>query len=319
MAQPRKVRLIANNPFKNDHNDAALLADIGRSNPELLSPIQPRGEQQQADLAAVHAREQLVDMRAQSINFLRSQVKLLGARLPDCSTASFHNKITAEQLPALLRSALEPLLDLVKTISKTITEYDRQLDTIAKERHPQTDKLMQIDGVGRLVALTFVLMVADPQRFACSRDVGPFFGLVVRQKQSSQSDPQLSITKQGNRYMRSLLVNSAHYVLGVYGPDCLLRRAGLRIYEKGGCTRQAKRKAIIAVARKLAVLLHRLWVTGADYDPWYGLPSQAAAKARAAAMTTRPQRIAQRKKGTAAAKAKPSAKGKSPAAAKARA
>ena len=127
------------------------------------------------------------------------------------------------------------------------------------------------------MALTFVLMVADPQRFACSRDVGPYFGLVPRQRQSSQTDPQLSITKNGDGAMRALLVNSAHCLLRGYGPDCLLRRAGMRIWKKGGWSRQAKHKAVIAVARKLAVTLHRIWVSGADYEPLHGLtPEQIA-------------------------------------------
>lgn len=319
MAQPRQVRLIANNQFKNDHNDAELLAEIGRSNPALLAPVQPRGEQQQADFAVVHARERLVDIRTQTVNFLRSQVKLLGARLPDCGAEACHNKIAVEQLPELLRPALLPLLDLLKTVSHSIANYDRLIETTATARYAPCAKLMQIDGVGRLTALTFMLSIGDPQRFDISRDVGPFFGLVIRQKQSSQSDPHLSITKQGSRYMRSLLVTAAHYIMGVYGPDCLLRRAGMRIYEKGGQTRQAKRKAIIAVARKLAVLMHRLWMTGADYDPWYGLPPEAASQARSAATTTRNERIAKRKKKAAATKAKPSAKGKARTAAKAQA
>jgi transposase len=290
IANPRQVRLIANNPHKNDHNDAELLADLGRSNPERLSPVTPRTEQQQADLAVVHARERFVSMRAQCINFLRSQVKVVGERLPDCGSAAFHNKIDASALPPALKLALQPVLEQVQALSKAIKAYDKLLEQIATDRYPQTDRLQQVPGVGRLVALTFVLLVADPKRFACSRDVGPYFGLVPRQKQSSQSDPKLSITKQGSTYMRSLLVNSAHYILGVHGPDGQLRRTGLRIYEKGGKTRQAKRKAVVAIARKLAVLLHRLWVSGADYDPYFNLPPQAAVQARAGAAAIQAER-----------------------------
>ena len=295
IANPRQVRLIANNPHKNDNNDAELLADLGRSNPERLSPVTPRSEQQQADLACVHARERLVSMRAQCINFLRSEVKVVGERLPDCGSAAFHNKIDASALPLTLRQALQPVLEQVQALSKAIKDYDKLLEQIAAGRYPQTDRLQQVPGVGRLIALTFVLLVANPRRFACSRDVGPYFGLVPRQKKSSQSDPQLSITRHGSTYMRSLLVNAAHYILGVHGPDCLLRRAGLRIYEKGGRTRQAKRKAVVAVARKLAVVLHRQWVSGADYDPYFGLPAAVAAKARAGVAALQADRQQRRK------------------------
>ena len=122
-----------------------------------------------------------------------------------------------------------------------------------------------ITGVGALTAVAFALTLGDPSRFGISRDVGAYLGLVPRQHDSGNHVSQLSITKAGNTLLRRLLVSSAHYILGVHGPDCDLRRYGERLMTRGG--KNAKKRALVAVARKLAVLLHRLWVNGELYDP----------------------------------------------------
>jgi len=105
----------------------------------------------------------------------------------------------------------------------------------------------------------------NPERFVKSRDVGPYLGLVPKQEDSGESQPQLGISKAGDTMVRRLLVGSAQYILGPFGPDTDLRRYGLRLCERGG--KNAKKRAAVAVARKLAVLLHRLWVTGEVYEP----------------------------------------------------
>jgi transposase len=113
--------------------------------------------------------------------------------------------------------------------------------------------------------VAFLLTIEDPARFAKSREVGPYVGLVPKQDESGESSPQLGITKTGDVMLRRLLVGSAHYILGPFGEDCDLRRQGMKLAARGG--KNAKRRAIVAVARKLAVLLHRLWVTGEVYQP----------------------------------------------------
>src|ERR1035437_9476712 len=135
----------------------------------------------------------------------------------------------------------------------------------AQTRYPQTALLTQVSGVWTLTAMAFVLTIEDPQRFARSRDVGCYLGLRPKQQDSGERSPQLRITKAGDSYLRKMLVSCAHYIIGPFGPDTDLRRWGLKLCERGG--KNAKKRAVVAVARKLAVLLHRLWVTGEVYEP----------------------------------------------------
>jgi transposase len=217
-------------------------------------------------LALLRSRDALVGARTKLVNHIRGAVKSFGGRLPKCTTESFHNKV-AEHLPQELRLALEPVLETIASLSERIREYDRRLESVAEEIYPETKLLRQVHGVGVLSALAFVLTLEDPSRFAKSREVGAYLGLVPATDQSGKSDPEKHISKHGNKMMRRLLVSSAHYILGPFGEDCDLRRHGEKIASRGG--KNAKKRAVIAVARKLSVLLHRLWVTAEVYDPLY--------------------------------------------------
>jgi transposase len=247
LANPSKVRAISASLRKTDERDARCLAQLARVDPQLLSPVQPRSEEFQQALTVVRAREGLVKARTMLINQMRGMVKSWGHRLPAGSSASFARKVQ-EALPASLKAALEPLLRVVAELSQEIRHFDRQ-----------------IKGVGALTALVFVLTIADPHRFARSRAVGAYLGLVPASRNSGDSTPQLPISKQGDRLLRRLLVQASHYVLGPFGQDSDLRRFGLRLAQRGG--KNGKKRAVVAVARKLAVLLHRLWVSGTDYEP----------------------------------------------------
>ena len=193
------------------------------------------------------------------INTTRGLVKSMGARLPKCSTRSFAKKVEGA-LPAEVREVLLPLVRLVETLSSGIQEYDERIEKLATEKYAHTELLRQVKGVGALTSLAYVLTLENPQRFVQSRDVGPYLGLVPKREDSGDRQPQLRITKMGDMMLRRLLVGSAHYILGPFGPDTGLRRYGLRLSERGG--KNAKKRAVVAVARKLAVLLHRLWVGG---------------------------------------------------------
>jgi transposase len=186
--------------------------------------------------------------------------------LPKCPARSFHNK-APEPIPGALRSALGPILEQIGSLTQRIRDYDRKLQTIAKEHYPETELLRQVEGIGPLTALTFVLTVEDPYRFAKSRSVGAYLGLVPARDQSGERDPQKRISKEGDQMLRKLLVGSAHYILGPFGSDSDLRRHGQKIASRG--SKNAKKRAAVAVARKLAVLLHRLWISGELYDPLY--------------------------------------------------
>ena len=272
VANARKLRLIYQNDRKSDRLDAASLARVGRLDPTLLAPIHHRGETAQADLALLRARETLVRARTQLVNHVRGAVKAVGGRLPACSTPSFAQRVAGE-LPAILRPALEPVLATIRHLSGQIRHYDRTLATIAHERYPETARLRQVKGVGPLTALCYVLTLEDPHRFRRSRAVAAYLGLCPRQWESGERQPQLRITKAGDGMARRLLVSAAQYILGPFGPDTALRRWGLGLGARGG--RFPKHRAVVAVARKLAGLLHSLWVHERDYVP-AGLPGRVA-------------------------------------------
>ena len=264
VANPRRLAVIYANESKNDRVDAEALARVGRLDPKLLRPIQHRGAQCQADRALLRSRDALVRSRTALVSHVRASVKAMGGRLPSSSSAAFARRM-GKELPAELREALEPLLEVIQGLTDRIRAYEREIRKRCETQYPETKQLSQVDGVGALTALAFVLCIEDPRRFACSRTVGAFLGMRPRQRQSGERDPQLGITKAGDMDVRRLLVGSAHYILGPFGPDSDLRRFGLRLIARGGPG--AKQRAVVAVARKLAVLLHRLWVTGEVYEP----------------------------------------------------
>ncbi|MGH2356895.1 MAG: IS110 family transposase [Candidatus Limnocylindria bacterium] len=264
VANARQLRLIYGSDRKSDRVDAETLARLGRLDPALLKPIRHRGAEAQGDLAQLRARDALVRTRTLLINHVRGAVKAWGARLPASSAPAFVGKV-APSVPPELRSALEPLLDLITALTPAIRGMERQLERVAPERYPETARLRQPSGVGLLTALGYGLTLEDPRRFRQSRAVGPYLGLCPRRDQSGERDAQWRITKRGDAMLRRLLVSGAQYILGPFGPDTDLRRWGLRLAARGG--KNAKKRAVVAVARKLATLLHRLWVSGAVYQP----------------------------------------------------
>lgn len=274
VANARRVRLIYANDRKNDQIDAESLARVGRLDPQLLAPIHHRGAQAQADLATLRSRACLVRARTQLINHVRGAVKAVGARLPSSSTPAFPHKV-AGHIPAELHTTLSPLLETIKMLSQEIRVADRRIERLAAERYPETDRLKQVAGVGPLTSLCFVLTLEDPTRFATSRAVGAYLGMTPKRRDSGASSPQLHISKSGDTMLRQLLVGSAHYILGPFGPDCDLRRWGLKLAQRGG--KNAKKRAAVAVARKLSCMLHSMWVNGSDYRPLPSGESQTAA------------------------------------------
>jgi transposase len=257
---------------RNDRLDAKFLARQGRADPELLYPIRHRTVIAQQHLEYLRARDQLVGVRSKLINHIRGAVKSTGARLSRCSAEGFAKRAAAE-LPPELAPALTPLLEVIADLTRRIAHAEQQLATLTRAHYPVAVRLQQPAGVGPLTALAFVLLIEDPTRFRNSRDVGAYFGLVPRLDDSGAAQPQLRISKAGDAFGRRLLVSAAHYILGPFGPECDLRRHGEAIATRGG--RNAKKRAVIAVARKLAVVLHRLWVSDTPYEPDYLLTHRA--------------------------------------------
>lgn len=262
VANARKLRAISQNPSKTDRADARCLAELARVSPSLLSPIRPRSEESQRDLGLLRARHELVRRRTDLINHVRGAVKSWGARLPSSSPTAFASRAITS-LPTELRPALEPIVEMVAQMTEVIRRYDQAVEALAKQL-PVCGQLRAVHGVGSLTAVAFVRMIDDPRRFARSREVGAYLGLAPVSHRSGNSDPQRRISKRGSTLMRQLLVQASHHILGPFGRDSDLRRYGLAIAERGG--KRGKKRAAVAVARKLAILLHRLWVTAAPYE-----------------------------------------------------
>ncbi len=274
VANARRVQLIGHATRKTDEGDAELLARLARVDAALLAPVKHRTRAVQADLVHLKSRDSLVQVRTALINHVRGIVKSFGVRIRSCDAGAF-SAVAAPAIPAELRDALDPVLEEVAALSKRIKAYDCWVEVRAKQAYPETARLTQVHGVGCLIALAFVVTLEDHDRFAKSRRVGAYLGVTPKKRQSGDRDPELRITKAGDPFLRRLLVNSAQFTLSRHGQDSDLRRWGLKLASRGN--KAAKNKAAVAVARKLAVLLHRLWVTGERYEPFRHSALQHAA------------------------------------------
>lgn len=264
VANPRRVQLISKSDSKNDRTDAELLARLAAVDPKLLAPIHHRSDQAQADLALLKSRDSLVKSRTAMVNQVRGMTKSFGFRLKKCSAASFPIHVR-DDIPSVLKPAISPLLTAIEDQTDLLEDLDAKVKDLCENKYPETQLLQQIHGVGPLTALAFVLVIEDPTRFEKSRSVGAFLGLRPRQRDSGKIQKQLRITKAGDSFLRCLLVQCAQYMLGPFGQDCDLQRWGHALALRGG--RNAKKRAIVAVARKLAVVMHRLWISQAEYQP----------------------------------------------------
>ena len=274
VGNPRKLRAIWASEHKSDVRDAEMLARIGRFDSKLLYPIKHRGADTQTDLAVLKARDCLVKSRTSMINHVRATIKACGGRIKSCSAASFHKR-AFEAVPEKLQPAMGPLISFIHQLTEQIKKQDKQISQLCTDKYEETWLPQQIKGVGPVTALAFMLTIEDARRFKKSRAVGPYVGLTPRRDQSGETDKELRITKAGSGYLRRLLVGSAHYIMGPFGPDCELRRFGMRIAASG--SKKAKRRAVVAVARKLSCIMHRLWVTAEIYDPFYNSKNKQAA------------------------------------------
>ena len=262
VVDPRRVQKLVKGNRKTDRRDAESLARLALGVPELLGAAHHRTFETQADLSILRSRDVLVRTRTKLICHVRGILKSFGITVPKCSSRYFHKR-AVEVIPKILKPALRPVIDLLRFLEHQIEESDEALEHAAERRHPEAELLRQVPGVGPIIAMAYSLTVGDPKRFKRSRDVGPWVGLTPDNRSSGDTDPQLSIRRCGDSFLRRMLVNAAQHILGPFGKDTDLRRYGLRVCERGGVN--AKKRAVVAVARKLAVLLHRLWTDGATY------------------------------------------------------
>jgi transposase len=277
VANPRKIRAITASESKNDRNDAEKLARFAACDPKLLSPIRHRSPERQQDLNLIHARGSLVRARTGLVNALRGLVKSAGGRLGACSTRSFPEK-TRAAIPPQLQPAAAPLVEQIAHLNLAIAGMDRQVEALG-DKHPEIKLLRTVPGVGPIVAACYVLTLDRPGIIEDNRQAGAFLGLRPRQSQSGDKNPQHGISKTGNTCLRSLLVQAAHYILGRFGPDSALRRWGLSLAARGG--NRGKKRAVVAVARKLAVMMHSMWRNRRPFEPFpaTAAPVQAAVAA----------------------------------------
>ena len=280
VANARKLRAIYQNERKCDKIDAQMLAKLVRVDPSLLHPVQHASEQCQRDSLTLKLRDILVRQRVHIISSVRGVLKSLGLIVPCPSTPTFPTKAReALALELEMLNSVEPALKALEALNEQIKAYDQAITSAIKTRYPMASLLMSIAGVGPITALSFVLVVDDPTRFEDARDIGAFLGLVPRRDQSGETDKDLPISKTGNQALRRLLVQCAQYILGNFGPDSDLRRQGLKLAGKGGKAagpkkgqakartggKAAKRKAVVAVARKLAVVMLTMWKKQTKY------------------------------------------------------
>jgi transposase len=266
VANVRELRAISHSDRKSDQVDAEKLARYAHLDPKILRPISHRTVEQQEALTLIRARELLVRLRTAAVNAVRGLTKACGYWMPASSTRCFAQRGQAVMPPGLQR-ALGPVLEQIAEMTIKIKQYDREIQRMTQTEYAETQPLLTIQGVGHITAVTFVLTLGNKERFSRSRDVGCYLGLRPRRSQSGEHDPQLGITKAGNAYLRSLLIECANHILRPHGRDSALRQWGLHLAARGG--KQAKSKAVVAVARKLAVLLHRIWTTQEPYIPFH--------------------------------------------------
>lgn len=266
VANVRELRAISHSDRKSDQVDAEKLARYARLDPNILRPIAHRTVEQQQALTLIRARALMVRLRTAAINAVRGLTKACGFRMPASATPCFAQRSMAAMPPGL-GQALAPVLQQIAEMTVKIKQYDRQIQLLGQTEYPETQALLKVHGIGHLTALTFVLTIGNKYRFKRSRDVGCYLGLRPMRSQSGEHDPQLGITHAGNAYLRSLLIECSNHILRPQGKDSALRQWGLHLAARGG--KQARSKAVVAVARKLAVLLHRLWITQEPYMPFY--------------------------------------------------
>jgi transposase len=273
VANPRKIPTLTRSESKNDRNDAEQLARMAAFDPKLLHPIEHRSLERQQDLNLVHTRRVLVKARTMLVNSVRGLVKSAGGRLPSCSPEIFPERASAA-MPRTLTAACAPLLKQIAQMNLALDALDKQIGGLAK-KYPEIALLRTVPGVGPVVAACYVLTLDRPEAMQTNRQAGAYLGLRPAQQQSGDFNPQRRITKTGNTYLRSLLVQSAQYILGRFGPESELRCWGLKLAASGG--KRGKKRALVAVARKLAVLLLSMWRNGKKFNPFPKTATQSAA------------------------------------------
>ena len=255
VGNPGKIPSITKSNTKNDRNDARELARLAIADSAMLHPVFLRDEVYQQMLRFHHARNMLISQRTQSTNQIRGFAKSVGHRIECSSTEKFHEQGKAGW-PRELEECAWPLMGMLKTINLKIKAYDKLIARLAErpEFKSMVERVRVVYGVGIIGSTVFVAAIGGrPDRFAHTRDIGPYFGMIPKQDQSGDDDKQLHITHAGADIVRTTLVECAGVVMMDKSKDTDLKLKGLRIAMHGG--KIARKKAKVAVARGLAVAM----------------------------------------------------------------
>ena len=244
---------------KTDPNDAEGLAQLSRTG--WFKAVHVKDPESHLERAQLRVRGQLVKSHRDMVNQLRGLLKLFGLRLGQVTTPNKRRErveALLTRMPAL-RPALSPLMETLAALDEELAKLKKSLEVRAA-RDPLTRRLMTAPGVGPHLALVYRCTIEDPGRFARSGDVGAYIGFTPRRYQSGEVDLVGHIPRAGDAMLRHALYEGANAVLGPLKRPCALRTWGLALQE-----RKAAKRARVAVARKLAVLLHRLWQDETDF------------------------------------------------------
>lgn len=245
---------------KTDENDAAMLSELARTG--FYKKIEVKSRLAQERRALLRAREVAIKMRMNSENTIRGLLASFGIRLPKHLKTYEQRVQKVLEGQAVLAGIIEPLLTLR-------TQALRQAAILTKEmtRHSRDDeacqRLMTIPGVGAVSAVTFVATIDTPDRFKRSRSVGAYIGLTSRRYQSGDVDYGGRISKRGDRMLRTVLYEAANSLL------CRVKSGpgqALKDWAKALKKRTSHKKAVVALARKLAVIMHAIWKDGTEFE-----------------------------------------------------
>jgi transposase len=244
---------------KSDVHDAEGLAQLARTG--WFKRVHMKASATHIDRAALRIRAQLITTRVAMGNQLRGLLKLFGLRLGAARTPEKRRErlIALYQQRPDLEPLFAPLVASIEVIEDQLRVSNRLLESRAAN-DAVCSRLMTVPGVGPITALTFAASIEDPHRFARSEDVGAYAGLVPRRSQSGERDVRGNISKAGDPMLRRSLYEAANSMLCRVQRPFPLQQWGLRIAELKG-----NKRARVAVARKLAVLLHSLWLNETEF------------------------------------------------------
>jgi transposase len=243
---------------KSDRNDAAGIARIMQTG--WFKEVRVKDLDSHSVRALLASRALLVKIKRDLENQVRGLLKNLGLVIGRAKFNTFAKR--AEELiegrPELM-AAVKPLLEARNAIEQQVDDLDRKVMRLA--RNTQVRRFMTAPGVGPITALCFLATIDDPTRFTRSRSVGAYAGLTTRRYASGEIDWTGRISKCGDKMLRSYLYEAANVLLTRVAKWSALKAWGVRLAKRSGL-----RKAKVAVARKLAVILHRMWIEGTEFS-----------------------------------------------------